>query len=170
MFFKELSEMMTAGTSVNLTVHFQNGIMTVSVLPKVKGLKDDAKKHLQPIVLTGTPDELDAGFFDTVGQPVQKASGMLSNMKSFEDALARVEAEKKEVKEQKRAAEKQAEERKKKFDKLMEKADTLEKEGKNDEALQSLREARAIADGDNIAKADARIDELKAKCFQSSLF
>jgi PRTRC genetic system protein E len=170
MFFKELSEMMTAGTTLNLTVTHQTGIMTVSVLPKVKVLKDDAKKHLQPVVLTGTPEELDAGFFDTVGQPVQKALGMLSNMKSVEEALARVEAEKKEVKEQKRAAEKQAEERKKKFDKLMEKADTLEKEGKNEEALQSLREARAIADGENIAKTDERINHVKAKCLQNSIF
>ena len=170
MFFKKLSEIMTAGTTLNLTVHHQNGILTVSVLPKVKGLKDDAKKHLLPIVLTGTPEELDEGFFDTVSQPVQKASGMLSNMKSFEEGLARVEAEKKEVKEQKRAAEKKADERKKQYDKLMAKADALEKEGKNDDALKSLREARAIADGEDIATADARIEQVKAKCYQGSIF
>ena len=170
MFFKELSNAMTDGTGVSLTVHRLNGSMTVSVFPKLKGLKDDAQKHLQPIVLTGTPEELDAGFFDTVSQPVQKASGMLSNMKSFEASLARVEAERKEAQEQKRTADKKADERKAKYDKLIARAETQENEGKNDDALQSLREARTMADGENIAKTDEHIDRVKAKCMQSSLF
>ena len=170
MFFKELSNVMTDGTGVSLTVHRLNGCMTVSVFPKVKGLKDDAQKYLLPIVLTGTPEELDAGFFDTVGQPVQKASGMLSSMKSFEASLARVEAERKEAQEQKRTADKKADERKAKYEKLIARAETLENEGKNDEALQSLREARTMADGENIAKTDERINLLKAKCMQNSLF
>ena len=170
MFFKELSEIMTDGTSINLTVHRQNGSMSVSVLPKIKGLKDDAKKHLLPIVLTGTPEELDAGFFDTVSQPVQKASGLLSSMKSFEASFALMEAERKEAQEQKRTADKKADERKTKYDKLIARAETLENEGKNDDALQSLREARTMADGENIAKTDERINLVKAKCMQNSLF
>ena len=170
MFFKELSQMMTSGASVNLNVHCGNGIMTVSVFPKVKGLKDEAKNHLQPIVLKGTAEELDAGFFDTVCLPVQKAFGLLSGMKKFEDSLALVEAGKKEVKEQKRATDKRAEERKTKYDKLIARADAQEKEGQNDDALQSLREARTMADGENIAKTDARIEQIKAKCQQTSLF
>ena len=170
MFFKELSEMMTDGTIVNLTVHRLNGSMSVSVLPKIKGLKDDAKKHLLPVVLTGTPEELDASFFDTVSQPVQKASSLLSSMKSFEASFALMESERKEAKEQKRAADKKTDERKTKFDRLIAQADTLEKEGKNDEALQSLREARTMADDENMAKTDARIEQVKAQCLQSSLF
>ena len=170
MFFNQLSQMMTDGVTISLTVHRLNGNLTVSVFPKLKGLKDEAKKHLQPIVLTGTAEELDEGFFNTVAQPVQKACGLLSGMKSFEEALARVETEKQEVKEQKRAAGKRADERKAKYDKLIARADALEKEGKNEDALQSLREARTMADGENIAITDARIEQVKANCLQSSLF
>jgi PRTRC genetic system protein E len=170
MFFTQLSQMMTSGTIVNLNVHSQNGNLTVSIFPKVKGLKDEAQKHLQPIILKGTAEELDAGFFDTVFQPLQKASGLLSGMKSFETSLALVEAEKKESKEQKRALDKRADERKAKYDKLIAKADSLEQEGKNDDALQALREARTMADGENIATTDARIEQVKANCLQSSLF
>ena len=170
MFFKELSNAMTDGTGVSLTVHRLNGCMTVSVFPKVKGLKDDAQKYLQPIVLTGTPEELDAGFFDTVGQPVQKACGMLSSMKSFEVSFTRMEAERKEAQEQKRTDDKKADERKAKYDKLITRAETQESEGKNDDALKTLREARTMADGENIAKTDERINLLKAKCMQNSLF
>jgi Ulp1 family protease len=95
---------------------------------------------------------------------------MLSNMKSFEESLALVEAEKKEVKEQNRNLDKRAKERQDKFDKLIARAEAQEKEGKNDAALQSLREARTMADGDNIAITDARIEEVKAKCLHTSLF
>ena len=170
MFFNELSQMMTAGAVVSLTVHSQNGKMTVSVFPKVKGLKDDAQKYLQPIVLTGSAEELDAGFFDAVREPVQKATGLLSGMKRFEESLSRVESEKKEVQEQKRHADKRLQERKVKFDKLIARADIQENEENYEDALKSLCEARTMADGDDVAKTDARIDQVKAKCMQTSLF
>ena len=170
MFFTQLSQMMTSGTIVNLNVHCKDGNLTVSIFPKVKGLKDEAQKHLQPIILKGTAEDLDEGFFDTVCQPLKKASGLLSGMKSFETSLALVEAERKEVKEQKRATDKKADERKAKYDKLIARADSLEQEGKNDDALQTLREARTMADGENIATTDARIEQVKANCLQSSLF
>ena len=57
-------------------------IDTVSVFPETKGLKDEAQEHLQPVMLTGTARELDAGFFEAVRQPLQKASGMLAGMKT----------------------------------------------------------------------------------------
>ena len=170
MFFNELSQMMTAGTVVCLTVHSQNGKLTVSVFPKFNGLKDEAQNHLQPIVLTGSAEELDAGFFGAVRQPIQKASGLLSGMKHFEESLARVESEKKEVQEQKRNIDKRTQERKEKFDKLIARAETQEDEGKNDDALQTLREARTMADGENIEKTDVRINQVKAKCMQTTLF
>ena len=170
MFFKELSQMMTEGTNISLTVRSRDGLLTVSLLPKAKGLKDEAKNHLQPIVLTGSAEELDAGFFDAVQQPVQKATGLLAGMKSFEESLNRVESEKKEAQEKKKDADRRLQERKTKYDKLIALADSQEAEGKNSEALQTLRDARATADGDNIAKTDARIDQLKAKCMQVELF
>ena len=170
MFFKELSQLLTSDTGVSLTVYSQNGKLTVSVFPRVKGLKDEAQNHLHPIVLTGTAEELDTGFFDAVVQPVQKATTLLADMKDFEKSLARVEAVRKEVLEEKKNADKRAQERKVKFDKLIERADTCENEGKNNDALKSLRDARTLADGDNVAITDKRIEQVKTKCFQNSLF
>ena len=170
MFFNELSQMMTAGAVVNLTVHSQNGKLTVSLFPKFNGLKDEAQKHLQPIVLTGTAEEIDAGFFDAVREPVQKATGLLTGMKRFEESLSRVESEKKEAKEQKQNADKKSQERRAKFDKLIARADEQENNENFDAALQSLREARTMADGENVEKTDARINQVRAKCMQTSLF
>jgi PRTRC genetic system protein E len=134
MFFKELSQLMMSDTGVSLTVHSQNGILTVSVFPKMKDLKDEAQQHLQPLVLTESAEELDTGFFDAIRQPVQKATGVLSGMKRFEESLARVEAEKKEAKEleqkqeqkrnsEKKALDKKARENMAKYDNFMSRAD-----------------------------------------------
>ena len=161
---------MTSGTSVTLTIHSQNEILTVSVYPKSKGLKDEAKNHLKPIVLTGTAQELDDGFFDAVTKPIQRASGLLVAMKDFEDSIDLVEAQKKEAQEEQKNVDKQAQERKVKYDKLIARADAQEDEGKIEEALKTLREARAIADEKAVAKLDERIDRLKGKLMQSSLF
>ena len=170
LFFNELSQLMTSGSSFSLNVHSQNGKLTVSVYPKLKGLKDEAQNHLQPVVLTGTPEELDAGFFDAVRQPIQKATGLLSGMKIFEESLTRVEAERKEEQERKKNSDKQAQKNKGKYDDFISRADTQEKEGQNEMALFLLREARKVAEGEEIAKTDALIEQLKAKCAQSSLF
>lgn len=162
--------MTASGSSISLTVHNKNETMTVSVFPKIRGLKDEAQNHLQPIILTGTAEELDSGFFDAVRQPVQKATNMLSGMKVFEESLARVDAEKKKTQEDKRNIDKQAQARKEKYENFISRADTQEAEGKNDNALFLLQKARKIADDENIAKTDERINRLKAKCMQVELF
>ena len=170
MFFSKLSQCLTPQTSVNLTVHSQDGILSVSVFPKAKGLKDEAKNHLQPIVLTGTAQELDDGFFDAIAQPIEKASKMLAGMKQFETSLDLMETQKKETQEHQKNVDKQAQDRKAKCDKLISRAATLEDEEKYEDALKALREARTLADEKTVAKLDERIDSLKGKLMQSSLF
>ena len=170
MFFNKLSQCLTHETSVILTVHSQDGILSVSVLPKTKGLKDEAKNHLKPIVLTGSAQELDDEFFDAITQPLQKASKMLAGMKQFETSLALVEAERKEAQEQRKSADKQAQVNNTKYDKLIARAGEQEDSEKYEEALKSLREARGIADEATAAKLDERINSLKGKLLQSSLF
>jgi PRTRC genetic system protein E len=170
MFFQKLSQMIAPLSGVNLTVYSQNGELTVSVFPKVTGLKDEAQNHLQPVVIRGIAEDIDADFFDIIYQPLQKATSMLIDMKRFEESLAVVEAEKKEAQMQKQKTDKAAQERRDKYEKLIARADEQETDGKHDNALQSLREARTVADGDNIAKTDARIEKVKAKCLQASIF
>jgi PRTRC genetic system protein E len=108
MFFEELSQVITEGATLNITVRSAGGKLTVSLFPKVKGLNDEAQHHLQPVVISGTATELDEGFFAAVVQPLKKTCGMLCGMKSFEESLARMEAEKKEAKEEKRTVDKKA--------------------------------------------------------------
>ena len=43
--------------------------MTVSVLPKSNGLKDEAQNRIVPLTLSGLPEELDAGFIGAISNP-----------------------------------------------------------------------------------------------------
>ena len=61
-FFKEISGLIPEGTELTVTIKRVGNEMIVSVLPRVKDLKDEAAKKLVPLVVSGTPDELDKGF------------------------------------------------------------------------------------------------------------
>ena len=80
MFFTAINQMMTEGVDLTLVIRKANGQMAVSVLPKSNGLKDEAQNHIIPLTLKGVPQELDTGFLQAVARPVQKATGLITNM------------------------------------------------------------------------------------------
>ena len=75
MFFTQFNQLMTGSVDVTMVIRKSTTGMTVSVLPKSNGLKDEAQNHIVPLTLSGTPEELDNGFFQTIARPVQKVSG-----------------------------------------------------------------------------------------------
>lgn len=84
MFFTQFNQLMAGSVDITLVIHKSATGMTVSVLPKSNGLKDEAQNHIVPLTLSGTPEELDGGFFQIIARPVQKVSGLLTNMAEFE--------------------------------------------------------------------------------------
>lgn len=166
MFFKELFEVMTPGVDVFITVRKKDEILTVSLYPKMRVLKDEAQHSLQPIVLSGTPEELDSGFFVSVNQPLKKSSGLLINMREFEASLEKASAKSKENADKT----KNTDSVKEKYGKLMSCSEELENKQKFRESLDVLREARKIAAESQYPEIDERITRMKAKCMQGSLF
>lgn len=66
--------------TVNITMQkSEDGKITLLIVPK---LKDDSKAKLQPITLTGTPQQLDEGF-PTAWAKVEEASGIITNIDTF---------------------------------------------------------------------------------------
>ncbi|MBR1526714.1 MAG: PRTRC system protein E [Prevotella sp.] len=84
--FKKLSEVMATDSTLAITVAKKENGLTVSVLPGNDLVKDAAKNKMVPICLSGTAEEMDEGFLGAVLQPVQKANGLLSSIKDFENA------------------------------------------------------------------------------------
>ncbi len=170
MFFTQMYQMMNQSIDITLVVRKKEGQLMVSVLPKSNGLKDEAQNHIVPITMTGTPQELDMGFMQGICQPIQKAARLLTNMKLFEEQADKASANSKAAKEQKDKAAKEAKEKKDKFDKLMKKATELETEQKLNEAITTLKQAKSFAATDTMKGVDEKINALRMKMSQGSLF
>ena len=86
-FFKNITDLNVSG-NWNFTINGDNkGILTVSALFTPAENSDNASKLVPPLLLRGTADELDAGFFETIQQPVQEASGLFHNMDKYVKGL-----------------------------------------------------------------------------------
>lgn len=162
--FQELNKLIADGQSLNFVVTKKGDSLTVSVLPQANNLKDEAKNKISPLVLTGSPEDLDNEFISTISEPLQKASGLLLNMETFEQQLSESQKSSKAA-EQANKAEK---EKKEKIDKLVKKAEQLEKEGKLPEAV---GEYKKVLDIDkNHTKTQKKISELESKLGVGTLF
>lgn len=170
MFFTQINQMMSKGVDITLVIRKNEGNLTVATLPNTNGLKDEAQNHIVPLTISGTPEELDAGFFPALCQPIQKAAGLLTNMSQFEKQAELAAASSKAAKELKDKQAKEAKEKKEKFDKLMKKAEELETEHKLSEALTNLQQARTLATPQAVKSVDDKIATIRFKLRQGSLF
>lgn len=88
-FFEQLQKA-AQGVDLTLSIKEKNGKYTVMVLPKAT---DQSK--IQPLIVTGTPEELDKDFFPKVGPVILETTTLLINAdeykKSVEDAAKKDE-------------------------------------------------------------------------------
>ena len=125
MFFTAIHQMMTESVDLTLVIRKANGQLTVSMLPKSNGLKDEAQNHLVPLTVSGLPQELDAGFLQSVARPIQKTAGLISNMAQFEAQAEKAASESKAAKETKAKETKEEKEKREKYEKHFKKAEEL---------------------------------------------
>lgn len=83
MFFQSIYQMMSAGTDLNINIRRTDGKLSVAVIPKRTTLKDEAGQAIVPLILNGTPMELDGQFLQIITTPLQKAQGILTNLETF---------------------------------------------------------------------------------------
>lgn len=142
--FTEIADLMSDKDVITLVLTKANGILAVSVMPKKIGLKDEAKDKLSPIVLKGTPEELDREFITTIQKPIERAVGLLTNMAVHEKSVEEVKAKSKAEDEtrKKENAEKKA------FTDKMQKVETLYKERKFPEAALLLKQVSEMSGAD----------------------
>ena len=124
--------------------------LAVTVFPQSKEVKDPAAKQLIPLVLKGTPEELDTGFIEAIKEPVQKSVGLLTNMAAYEKSVEKTNRESKEKKD-----------KKDKIAKHIRDAEAAEKAGKAKEALAFYTQALELDNTD--AKIRAKVSTLKTK-------
>ena len=160
MFFTQFNQLMAGSVDITMVIRKSATGMTVSVLPKSNGLKDEARNHIVPLTLSGTPEELDGGFFQTIARPVRKVSGLLTNMAEFEKRADKAASESRAAKEAKGE----------KYERLVKKADELAAAGNHKEAVTVLGQAKAYANPQQTKEIEDKIKAQTAELNKGSLF
>lgn len=164
--FKTLSEVLGNGCTATIAIAQKDGLMTVGVLPGNDLVKDAAKNKLVPLNVSGTPEELDAGFVDAIAEPIRQTSGLLVDMAAYEKAQEEAKAKSK-MEEEKKTAEAN---RKKEYDGYVALAKTNLSEEKYRDALKCVESARKAATAGDKATLDALESEINSKSGQGALF
>lgn len=166
-----MNQMMNPNVDITLVIRKSaDGRMAVSVLPKSNTLKDEAQNSIVPLALNGTPEELDTGFMQVVGRPMQKVSGLISNMAQFEAQADKAAASSKGAKVAKAKESKEDREKREKYEKNLKKAEDHIAAKRHKEAVDALTEARKYAKTEDLKSIDDRLDEQKKLASQGDLF
>ena len=170
MFFQSIYQMMTAGTDLSINIRRMDSNLSVVVMPRRSSLKDEAGQLIVPLVLNGTPVELDGEFLQAITTPLQKVQGILVNLESFEKQAEQAAAQSKSAKSANAKETKEAREKREKMEKLLKKADEAAAAGKYSEATMWLKQARALAAPDKQKEIDIQMQEMHKKATEGSLF
>nr|WP_315242112.1 PRTRC system protein E [uncultured Flavobacterium sp.] len=133
-FFKSVTALAVAGDWTISIAKENTDTLIVSVLFHNSKVGDDARRKVPPILLRGTAQELDLGFFKAIEQPVQETAELFTNMEQFLKQKEVAKASSQMHKETADKAEKQISDKQKKYEEAMKKVDELEAEGKHREA------------------------------------
>jgi len=86
-FFEQIAGLAITGT-LQITVQPQEGgTLTVSVLLTNNNPKITAGKNIPPMLLKGTPQELDEAFFSQVIEPVKQTVKLFANLETYQAEL-----------------------------------------------------------------------------------
>lgn len=158
--------------SLNLDGNFRLNIqrqpdnkMLVSVLLVHDDIKDKSVKQIPALVLAGFTDDLDKGFFDSIGQPVQKQNTLLCNLSAHEKALDKT---KKDNETRNNVTSTGSSGKRRKFDEQMKKVTELEKQQKYGQAIAQLPKEKEYPE--YAAEIAKKTQELKGKHGSLSLF
>jgi hypothetical protein len=140
-FFQTLIALQVVGDwKINIVKETADKLI-VSVLFFNDAIGDEARKKVPPILLKGTAEELDAGFFEAIAEPVKDTAQLFANMEQFlkESAQAKISSQMEKDNILKIGKEKT--EMQKKYEEAMKKADELEALGKFKEAWMKVPQA-----------------------------
>lgn len=160
--------------ALNVTGHLQMTIsqgtdnnLIVSVMLNNQQCGDQAQKLIPPLMLKGSADELNKGFFDSISTPLQKTSELLVNMETYLEQQEEAKKQSAMEREKAETERKEKEARQKKYKEAMQKVDELEKAGKFRDAWIKVPDPAAFPEYADVLKK--RRTSLTAK-FAPDLF
>lgn len=153
-FFKTVADALQDGQQIVLTIRKSGQNLVASILSDTKGVKDKAVDNIVPIIINGTPEEFEEGFENAL-KPITQATGLVTNIKEFEESVETARKASEMAKKQKDEAAKQ----KKQLNDLLELARKNKDAKKFKDAKTVLAKAAAMPNADKavIAKLEKEI-------------
>lgn len=129
-FFNSIIALQVAGNwTINIAKETTERLI-VSVLFFNDTIGDDARKKIPPILLKGTAQELDEGFFQVITQPVKETAQLFANMEQFLKEKEQAKINSQMEKDNATKVDKEKKDKQKKYEDAMKKVDELEADGK----------------------------------------
>lgn len=162
--------MLAEGTELGIHIRRIENRLCVAVMPKREKLKDGAAQSIVPLVVNGTPEELDTELLARIARPMEKVQGILMNLETFEKQAEKAAAESKASQPAAKKETKEERERREKLEKLLKKADESVSARQYSNALIWLRQAERIAPAEQQAEIRRKVEEVQRKSNEGSLF
>ena len=170
MFFETIYRMLAEGTELGIHIRRVENRLCVAVMPQREKLKDGAAQSIVPLVVSGTPEELDTEFLAQIARPMEKVQGILMNLEAFEKQAEKAAAESKAAQPAAKKETKEERERREKLEKLLKKADDSAAARQYSTALIWLRQAERLAPAEQLAEIKRKMEEAQRKNDEGSLF
>ncbi len=162
--------MLAEGTELGIHIRRVENRLCVAVMPQREKLKDGAAQSIVPLVVSGTPEELDTEFLAQIARPMEKVQGILMNLEAFEKQAEKAAAESKAAQPAAKKETKEERERREKLEKLLKKADDSAAARQYSNALIWLRQAERLAPAEQLAEIKRKMEEAQRKNDEGSLF
>lgn len=162
-FFQQMAA--TGIKRVSLELIYINDELSVIVRPKSDS-KDKALESMRPIVLKGTPSEMDLHFFDNVLKPLEITSEFMTNLVEYEKSLEETKKNSEMNEKVKDDAKKQKKEKTEKLEKAFRQLEAItgtegyDAKKEKDKVLKALDNIFAI-DPNNKKAQDFKTDFIK---------
>lgn len=167
-FFQSIASLQVEGDwNITIKTAAQNR-MLVSVLFTTDKTNDAARKLIPPMLLKGTAQELDEGFFVAIETPVRQTAALFTNMEAYAKAQEAAKLKSKMEQEKKQEQKTEKDNSNKKYETLMKKVDELQQAGKYREAFAQLPKAEDFPEYEEMIQE--RKDELREKFEHTGLF
>ena len=166
-FFQQIAALQVRGDwKITIAAEGANAFI-VSILFFNEQIGDDARKKVPPLLLKGTAEDLDNGFFEAITQPIQETAQLFLNMEQYLKEREQAKLASQMERDKDNRDKKERDERRKKYDALMKKVDELEEAKIYQEAIANLPKADAYPEqSEEISK---RLELLRQKNGQLSL-
>ncbi|QHV99194.1 PRTRC system protein E [Spirosoma endbachense] len=171
-FFKQLDALDLQG-DLKIVVTKNSDKLIVSVMLNNPKCGDKAANAILPLILKGTAEELDKGFFDNIAAPIRETSSLLVNMEDHLKSVATAKEQAAMNKDKKSEAKEvippaPVDMKQLQFDQAMSKVDELAKAKKYRDAISKLP---LVADyPEKVDLIDAKRKEINGLALQGTMF